>query len=192
MAKETLLKKDFAEKDVQRIRNLMTKQYGAATVTQAGYTKKTEDHAEGDIWEENKKMWTIKNGIKQSYTKLDGIKELLRMPLCCPGCGVPMKTALDKKFYPIHKKCFDCVIKYESSLKGSPDYEEYVKKFVNGNIVTHLEEAEQFIDHYINESRDTYVTEAGDTEDWDGTIDKTKMVEQWKKEIQEMKESISI
>ena len=32
-------------------------------VSVIGYNKKNEDYKEGDVWTENKKTWTIKNGI---------------------------------------------------------------------------------------------------------------------------------
>ena len=61
-----MLKKEFRKKDVNRARNLITGNTGASTGTQIGYSKKEEDHKEGDIWTEGRKTWTIKNGIKQT------------------------------------------------------------------------------------------------------------------------------
>lgn len=185
---ETLLKKDFREKDVQRIRNLVTGQFGNSIITQIGYSKKEEDRKEGDIWEENAKMWTIKDGIKQTYTKLSIVKELVRMPLCCPECGNAMQNKLDKKMYPLHGKCFNCVIEFESKLKREGKYEDYVRQITKGNFITHIEEAEQFIDEFAKSIDDRMVTEAGDIEDHEGGFDKDTMVGQWKKELQEMKE----
>jgi len=71
---ESVLKKDFKEKDVQRLRNLVQGKYGEKTSTSIGYTKQQEFHDEGDIWEEDGRKWTIKNGIKQNVTKLDKAK----------------------------------------------------------------------------------------------------------------------
>ena len=44
--------------------------------TQIGYTKEYVEHKEGDVWEENGKQWTIKNGIKQTVTKLDAVENV--------------------------------------------------------------------------------------------------------------------
>jgi len=63
---ESVLKRQFTEKDVNRLRNLITKKYGDSTGVQSGYKKQIEDHVEGDEWEENGKQWTIKNGIKRN------------------------------------------------------------------------------------------------------------------------------
>ncbi len=188
---ETKLKKEFRERDVQRLRNIITKKYGDATGVQVGYEKSTEDYLEGDVWEEGGKTWTIKNGLKQTVTKLDEIKKLTRMPFLCPTCSKPMKNPLDKKMYPIHSQCFDCVIVKETRLKVEGKYEEYAKNMVTKNIVTHIEEAEQFIEEFSKSTvKESYVTEQGDVEEWDGGIDKDKMVEKWKDELKEMKERL--
>ena len=69
-----MLKKEFKRKDVQRARNLLTGKTGASTSTQIGYKKETKDYKEGDVWTEGRKTWTIKNGIKQTVSKLDKIR----------------------------------------------------------------------------------------------------------------------
>ena len=187
---DTLLKKEFQERDVNRLRNILTKKHGNATGIQVGYQKATEDYKEGDTWEENGKMWTIKDGLKQTVTKLDDINKAIRMPFVCPKCSGPMKSALDKKMYPIHDMCFSCVVKMETQLKMEGKYEEYAQRMVTKNIITHIEEAEQFIEEFASMGKDTYVTEQGDIEDWEGGTDKDKMVKEMKKGLQEMKEAL--
>ena len=63
---ESKLKKQFAEKDVQRLRNLVKGTNGANTTIAAGYQKEEVERKEGDVWEQDERTWTIKNGIKQS------------------------------------------------------------------------------------------------------------------------------
>jgi hypothetical protein len=188
---DTQLKKEFRERDVQRLRNIITKKYGDSTGVQVGYEKQTEDYLEGDVWEEGEKTWTIKDGIKQTVTKLDDIKKATRMPLLCPNCSQPMKKSLDKKMYPINKTCFSCVVSMETKLKMEGKYEEYSRNMVTKNIVTHIEEASQFIEEFAkNTVKETYVTEQGDVEEWEGGVDKQKLVEKWKEGLQEMKERL--
>jgi transcriptional regulator of heat shock response len=67
--KETQLKKQFSERDLKRMRNIIQKKYNDKTVTSVGYTKVEELHEEGDVWEENGRTWTIKNGIKRNVRK---------------------------------------------------------------------------------------------------------------------------
>ena len=57
---ESQLKKEFSQRDVQRARNLIQKDYTSRTVIGTGYSKKREKHSEGDIWEEDGRTWTIK------------------------------------------------------------------------------------------------------------------------------------
>jgi len=91
MSNDNVLKKEFNTRDVQRMRNIITKDYSAKTSTQIGYTKEYVEHKEGDVWEENGKQWTIKNGTKQTVTKLDAVRKRVTMPLNCPQCKAPMK-----------------------------------------------------------------------------------------------------
>ncbi len=85
--KESVLKKDFKEKDVQRLRNLVTKKYGEKISTSVGFTNNIHEvYVEGDVWEIDGKKWTIKDGIKQNVTKLDKARETINFPLFCPAC----------------------------------------------------------------------------------------------------------
>ena len=52
MSKESLLKKEFKESDLQRARNLVNKDFTSKTKSQTGYQKKYDFYEEGDIWEE--------------------------------------------------------------------------------------------------------------------------------------------
>ena len=93
------LKKEFSKKDVNRARNLIMGKTGASTGTQVGYKKQIKDYKEGDVWTEGRKTWTIKNGIKQTVSKLDKVKKEIHVPLCCPKCSKVMKHHLDKNNY---------------------------------------------------------------------------------------------
>ena len=163
-----MLKKEFKRKDVSRMRNLITGKTGASTGTQIGYNKEQIDYKEGDIWTENKKTWTIKNGIKQNITKLDKAKKAIRVPLACPKCGGPMKHHLAKKMYKIHGFCFDpCTVEYEASLRKAGLYEQYEKRMMQGNMRAFAEDIQQWAMDMVN-TKDTFVSEAGEIEDWKG------------------------
>ena len=128
-----MLKKEFKRKDVERMRNLITGNANSSSETQIGYKKKRIEYKEGDIWTENKKTWTIKNGIKQTISKLDTIKKEIFMPLCCPECNKVMRKRLDKPNYRIHKKCHDCVVLFEHKLQINSKYEDYKKNLKSKN-----------------------------------------------------------
>ncbi len=191
---ESRLQKDFRQRDVQRMRNLITKKYGEKTVTQLGYTKQHVEHKEGDIWEEGGKNWTIKNGIKQTVTRFDKIKESLIIPIACPNCGKAMKNdTLNKKMWPIHKMCFDCVITMETRLKVEGKFEEYQRNMIAGGVRTHIKEMEDLLLEIMLETgKDTFVTEAGDIEEWrGGVIDKTQIIKDLQEYIQKLKDIVN-
>ena len=194
MANESMLQKDFKQRDVQRMRNLITKNYGDKTVTQAGYTKETIEHKEGDIWEENGKQWTIKNSLKQNITRLDNIKKSLMIPLTCPNCSKPMKNdTLNKKMWPIHKMCFDCVITMETKLKREGKFEEYERNMTRKGIETYIKELEEaLLELSLSTTEDeSVVTESGDIEHWvGGNIDKQKIIQDLQEHIQKLKDIV--
>ena len=184
--KESTLKKEFKKSDVQRMRNLITGKSGDRTQIIGGWENKKDEHKEGDTWEENGKVWTIKNNIKQSITKLDKFKYLVHLPLCCPSCKKAMKdNDLNKKMFSIHKMCLDCVVDMESKIKLEDKWDEYAKNVMNANKNASLEEFEQAVESWMLD-KDTFVSEAGDIESWSGG-DKAKMYDEVKKKIEELK-----
>ena len=176
-----MLKKEFKRKDVQRARNLIMGNIGGSTSTQIGYKKEIKEYKEGDIWTEGRKTWTIKNGIKQTVSKLDKIKKEVFMPLSCPCCGKIMKKRLDKPNYKIHKKCFDCVVEFEHKLRIKGEYENYKKRLVSKNSLDIIDEMESYLLDAINTSNSNYVSEDGVIERWVGGLNK----KEFKKNIKE-------
>ena len=173
-----MLKKEFKRKDVERMRNLITGNADSSSETQIGYKKKIIERKEGDVWTENKKTWTIKNGIKQTISKLDKIKKEIHMPLCCPECNKVMKKRLDKPNYRIHKKCHDCVILFEHKLQinGNSKLQEYKEKLKTHNNVSYINRLESYLLDAVNTSNEGYVSERGEVERWVGGINKEKLV----------------
>ena len=176
-----MLKKEFKRKDVQRARNLIMGNSGASTGTQIGYSKKIEEYKEGDVWTEGRKTWTIKNGIKQTVSKLDIIKKEVFMPLSCPCCGKIMKKRLDKPNYKIHKKCHDCVVEFEHKLRYTGKYDDYIKRLETKNSLNIVDEMESYLLDAINTSNSGYVSEDGVIEKWTGGINK----KEWTQKIKE-------
>ena len=178
-----MLKKEFKKKDVERMRNLIKGNVNESSEVQIGYTAKKEEHKEGDIWEENGKKWTIKDGIKQTVTKLDTVKKEAILPLFCPSCGTIMKKRLDSKMYKIHHKCFDCVIEEEHKLKMEGKYEEYERETLANNALDYLNHLESYLLEAINTSNTQFVSEAGEVERWKGGVDTEKLTKEIKQNI---------
>jgi hypothetical protein len=190
---ESQLQREFKERDVQRMRNIIKKDYTAKTTTQVGYTKAYVDHKEGDVWEEDGKKWTLKNGIKQSVTRFDSLKKAISLPISCPKCGKGMKsTTLNKKMWPIHKMCFDCVITMETELKRQGKFEEYVYELTTRGIKTYIKDLEDALLDMASESNESFVTEAGDVEKWAGKgIDNNKLTQDLQEYIQKLKDHVN-
>lgn len=166
---ENVLKKEFKEKDVQRLRNLIQGKYGEKATMGTGYTKQQEFHEEGDVWEEDGRTWTIKDGIKQNITRLDKAKESLHLPLFCPECNNVMKKQNDKLFYIQYHRCFDCHVGFETELKIKGLWNEYEKHIINSDIEGTIHDFNIWIDEEINSSNESWITEAGDIEKWSGS-----------------------
>ena len=177
------LKKEFKKEDVQRIRNLVRKDFTSKTKSQTGYKKSDSFYSEGDIWEENGRKWTIKNGIKQNVTKLDNIKKSIRTPLCCKKKKKSMSYHLSKQIYKIHKMCFHCFMDYEDVLKKNGLLKKHLEKLRQANVKYFIHEVEQSIELLNNNSVDDYVTEQGDIENWRGNKSKIN-----KKELEKITE----
>jgi len=172
---ESLLKKEFKQSDVERVRNLVNKDFTKKTKVQTGYQKAYQVRKEGDIWEESGKTWTMKNGIKQNVTKLDSAKKAIRVPLTCPRCNGSMKHHLAKKMYKIHGFCFDCTINYEAELRKLGLYESYEKRLMQGNIRAFATDIEQWVNNFVT-AESSFVTEQGDVEEWNSNNDVKRRV----------------
>ena len=170
------------------MRNLITGKQGDRTAVLSGWEKSTQDHKEGDVWEEAGRKWTIKNGIKQNVTKLDRVKNLAMLPLNCPTCKKPMKAnEINKKMYFIHQMCLDCVVDKEADIKNQGNWEDYSKNVMNSNKNASLEDFERALETWMKE-KDTFVSEDGDIESWKGG-DKKKMFEEIKANLDKLKKT---
>lgn len=181
--KESVLKKEFKEADLQRLRNLVQGKTGEKTSVSSGYIKNTVDRQEGEIWEEDGRQWTIKGGIKQTVSKLQKARDLGKMPLFCPECNTLMKNPYDAKFFNMHQHCFDCQIKFETKLKATGEWENYQKIIYNSDIDGMIDNYEVWVDDLINNGNAGFVTEAGEVEDW-GRINKQQILKQKQEAIE--------
>jgi hypothetical protein len=190
---DNLLKKEFRTRDVQRMRNIITKKAGDKTGVQVGYTADYVERKEGDVWEERGKKWTIKNGLKQTVTRFDDIKKKIFTPITCPNCNKPMsKGNIDKYMFSIHQKCSDCVFDYETKLKVRGEYKEYEQNMIRQGVMYHIKEMENvLLELLMNQSGEQYVTEAGDIEEWKGKSNDNQFIKDIQEYIQKLKDTIN-
>ena len=187
---DTNLKKEFSKRDVQRMRNIITGNAGGSTGTQVGYSKQSQDYTEGDIWEENGKQWTIKNGIKQTVTKFDRLKKMFIIPIACPECSKPMKNDdINKKMWSIHHKCFDCILEMEAKIKLEGKWDEYQSQMMNSNKNAMVDDFEKAIEDFYASQSESYVTEQGDVEHWGGGKINEEEIRNVKEYIKKLREA---
>ena len=130
-------------------------------------SQKQIKHVEGDVWEESGKLWTIKNGIKRTISKMDHARKEFSTPLACPKCGSSMKHHLDEKMWAIHKTCFNCVIDMEHEIMKTGKWEEYEKTKMLANANSYFKEMEDVIKEFTKEhTTKAHVTEDGLVERW--------------------------
>jgi hypothetical protein len=190
---DNLLKKEFRTRDVQRMRNIITKKAGDKTSVQVGYKADYIERKEGDVWEERGKKWTIKNGLKQTVTRFDDIKKKIFTPITCPNCNKPMnKGHIDKYMFSIHQKCSDCVFDYETKLKVRGEYKEYEQNMIRQGVTYHIKEMEAvLLELLMSQSGEQYVTEAGDIEEWKGKSNDNQFVQDIQEYIQKLKDAMN-
>lgn len=170
-----MIKNQDALNDVRRKVNEVMKKEGDKLIF--GWRGEPEPtRKEGDVWEDvNGKQWTIKNGIRQSVTKLDDAKT----PWWCPRCSKPMNHRFDVKFWRIRGHCMDCVIKDETEIRRQGKWEEYERKVMLRNYIAEVNYKIAELQNYYDTVSKPEFIDADDTkilmvERWDVDLDKVK------------------
>ena len=151
----------------------------------------SEDRKEGDVWEGlDGRMWTIKNGIKQTVTKLD----LAKTPWFCPVCTKSMGHRLDTKFWMMKGKCADCVVKEETEIRRQGKWEEYERQKLQENYIGSLKDHIKELQHYHDTVSSPSFVHADQErilmiEQWNVDIDKIK--QDLLKDIEELKQHLA-
>jgi len=160
---------------IQRMRNLVTGDYGSKSRVQTGYKKYKSKKQEGDVWEENGRTWTIKNGIKQNVRKLDKARAAARIPISCPSCGGAMNKSQHKFMYMRYKHCLHCQSRSEIEMRHSGTYDNWLVENVKKNFKSWKAEKKiEFEDYLRNINSKHFITEAGEIEDWSEMTDIAK------------------
>jgi hypothetical protein len=131
---------------------------------------------EGDVWEDvNGKQWTIKNGIRQTVTKLDDAKT----PWWCPKCEKPMNHRFDIKFWRLRGHCMDCNVKMETEIRKQGKWEEYERNLMLRNYIAEIKDRIAELQNYHDTVSKPEFINADETrilmiEKWDVDIDRVK------------------
>jgi uncharacterized protein (DUF2267 family) len=180
-------KKDFIQRQVNqtgkplgkiypgRIRSLLR---GETPVISVGYDKNTSvSRVDGDVWTDaDGKTWKKENGL---VTRIDNeellqmmvdIRRYLTMPKVCPACNREMKpTRLNKKFWKIEKRCFDCVIEEQTRMKIDGSWTKFEQtKLLENERDYYIDILAMIKDTMKNEIKQVhqYINEDGTIEKW--------------------------
>jgi hypothetical protein len=94
--------------------------------------------------------------------------------------------------WSIHNKCFDCVISYETELKRLGKYEEYEQNINKQSIIFHIKEMENvLLELSLQQHGESYVTEAGDVEEWKGKGHNNQFIQDIQEYIQKLKDALN-
>ena len=116
-------------KKVQKKINDQMNKYADKIIVGQYTAEKEPDRQEGDSWKDHDgKLWTLKNGIKQSVSPLQDAKTPWWWPECCKSMD-----KLDVKTFRAVTKCYDCVAKEESRLKMDGKWDQYKEKKILQN-----------------------------------------------------------
>jgi len=177
--------------NLRRVKNILTGDYTGKTLTSLGYSKTTEKHVEGDVWEEAGKQWTIKNGIKRNVTKLDAIRKATHMPLSCPACGNVMRKQTDKRMWKLRGKCLDCIVEEDTARMKQGNFKKYEKEVIGNNLTNYVNQVKDFFEDYIDKlDSKHFVTEQGDVEDWQNAFSKEQLAEMFGNQLEEFKKQV--
>ena len=171
---DSVLKREFQKRDVERLRNLVAGKHGNRTTMGIGYNgPQEEEHKEGDIWEQGGRTWTIRDGIKENVTKLDKFKKVA-VPLFCPKCKQVMDKQLDPFYYKSFGECLDCRTVTETQMKINGTWGDYTNKTFNDEIDHQIEEYKSYFESVLSDGNEGYVSENGEVQKWVGGIDKER------------------
>ena len=180
------------KKGIQRMRNLVSGNASDKTKISTGYGKSRIVRSEGDVWEVKGKTWTIKNGIRQTISKLDSAREAIRVPMECPKCGDHrMQHHAYKAMYKKFGMCLNCVVKLEKDLKAAGKFEEFAKELSKSDNEAWLKDkTEEYYDWLTTINSKSYITEAGDIEDWSGGKSKETLKKEFDTQVNKIKKEL--
>jgi len=179
------------KKGIQRMRNLVSGNASDKTKISTGYGKQKIVRSEGDTWELKGKTWTVKNGIHQTVSKLDAAREAIKVPMECPKCGdTRMQHHAYKAMYKKFGMCLNCVVKLEKGLKAAGKFEKFAKELSKSNNEAWLrDKTEEYYDWLSTMDNESYITEAGDIEDWSGGKSKKVLKKEFDQQVKKIEKN---
>jgi len=164
------------DENIKRVKDILKGNFTETTKILVTKSDKTKKYVEGDVWIDNNKEWTIKNGIKISKSKLQTARDKYKIPLTCPKCNKSLKGFANREMYKHRNMCLNCVTEEDTQYIIDGTLKERHQEKINKNIDAYLRDFKAQIDEYINTfDSSTYITDMGDIEDWDIGLSKEEI-----------------
>jgi len=110
---------------------------------------------------------TFKEYEPPTYTRVNS-KAMFKLNKC-PICGNNMTKNLDRKFFLLRRKCFDCVIKDEHQIRLNGNWEQYEKWKTIENQLAYFKDVRDETEDYLRnglKKKQEFVKEDGRIEKW--------------------------
>lgn len=182
------MSKDHVNQKVDAMRNQLAGKLTKWDRPIFGYTSVEPERNEGDKWfDVNGKAWTMKNGLKQSISKLQDAK----IPWWCPKCDKSMSHRFDTKFYNLYHMCYDCTINEQTQMRINGTWEAFEKNMMRENEKAYLRDMIQELEDYIRTFRTPQIHfENGGWEELAKIEHFTEMFESIQRDIQTCKDRL--
>lgn len=102
-----------------------------------------------------------------TYMRVNG--DLMFKLTKCPSCSHNMTKDLDRKFFRLRNKCFDCVVKDEHEIRLNGDWEKYEQWKVMENQLSYFKDIRDETEDYLNnglKKQQEFIREDGQIEKW--------------------------
>jgi len=171
------MKKASAKSNIDIVRGYLQ---GERPFIQVGYTGDKDKYIirkVGERWTDaSGKEWEQKEYGPVAVTRVSDIirEEMVQKCTCC-GREVRWGDKYDRKMYYKTKKCFDCIIEEENTMKIKGQYKLYESKKLIENELSYLRDIKQ----KLKESKDYLASDASKTMTY---VNSTGLVEEWSNE----------
>ena len=78
------------------------------------------------------------------------------------------------------------VVEFEKKLRVAGLYEEYEKRIINSDIDGFIDNFKSYVEDQLTISNNSFITEQGDVEKWDGGLNKKRVLEALDKTIEHL------
>jgi len=96
-----------------------------------------------------------------------------------------------KAMYKRFGMCFNCVIKFENGLRAAGKFEEFAKELSKSDNEAWLKDkTAEYYDWLSTMDSESYITEAGDVEDWSGGKSKKLLKQEFDHQVEKIKKTI--